>query len=99
MSGPILAGYTVDQFVRRLLVDCMIEQTKQYWLDRALTFENARSRVGDYTGLATAEQIKAQDERLWQIAEACRNAASLCEYGEYREAVEDQFAAVLAETA
>lgn len=99
MSRPTPPRIDIDQFVRRLLVDSMIEATKQYWLDRARTFEDARSRVGDYTGLATDAQIADQDARLGAIAQACRNAASLCEYDDYRDVVRAQLKDVMQEAA
>lgn len=99
MSSPILTGKVLDQFLRRLLIDCLMEQSREYWLERASTFENARSRVGDFTGLATPEQIRDQDERLSEIAQACRNAATLCTYDDYREALEALYGDVLGEAA
>lgn len=99
MSEPTLPRVDLDQFVRRLLVDCMLEATRQYWLSRADTFERAKSRVGDFTGLATAEQIQAQDDRLTAVAQACRNAASLCEHEDFRSVMVAQFAHVLDEVA
>lgn len=99
MTQPTLPRVDVDQFVRRLLVDSMLEATRRYWLDRAETFEAAQSRVGDFTGLATPEQIQAQDERLSAIAQACRNAAFLCEHEDFRSIIVAQFADALDEAA
>lgn len=99
MTEPTMPHVDLDQFVRRLLIDCMLEATKEYWLKRARTFEDAQSRVGDYTGLATPEQIQAQDDRLAATAQACRNAASLCHHADFRSIMIAQFAHVLDEVA
>ena len=78
---------TIDHFVLRLLQDCLAEETATYWRRRAETYEAAMPKPADFTGRATAEDLAAQAERLAQIAQACRNAATLARFGDYRDLV------------
>jgi hypothetical protein len=41
------------------------------------------ARPGDFLGRATAENIRARDERCAAAAEACRRRASLSELSEF----------------
>jgi hypothetical protein len=73
---PDLAAY-LDHFRARVLQDALNEATGAYWNRRAQTFEDARSRPGDYAGEATPEAIAARGARLAGIAQACRARATL----------------------
>lgn len=67
----------LDRFVSDLLTDAMNNASAAHWRQRAQEFEDARPRVGDYPGRATPAQRRARDARLAEIAEACRNHASI----------------------
>lgn len=84
MSGPLPFRLDVDHFVKRLLIDCLLEQTSEYWLKRADDFEKAKPRLGDFNGGLTAEESREKVEELNQIATACRNAAKLARSEEER---------------
>ena len=65
----------IDHMQRRVLQDCIIEQTRRYWIKRAEQFEAARPKHGDFTGRMTREELSAQWCRLTTIANACRSKA------------------------
>lgn len=67
----------VDHFSARVLQDCLTEATSDYWLRRAVTFEAARPRAGDFNGRATPDELAARDERCRLAAELCRHRAGL----------------------
>jgi hypothetical protein len=67
----------------RALADAIIQATAAGWLRRAAMFEAAMARPGDFLGRATAENIRARDERCAAAAEACRRRASLSELSEF----------------
>jgi hypothetical protein len=66
-------------FERRVLLDAFLDADKTYWLSRAAAFEAARPTPGDYTGRATAEEVRARWDALTDAAEACRHRAALAE--------------------
>jgi hypothetical protein len=56
----------------RVLHDAWLEANKAYWERRALAFENARPRKGDYHGQATPQEHQERWARLTATARACR---------------------------
>ncbi|MGH3496299.1 MAG: hypothetical protein ACRDP1_02390 [Nocardioidaceae bacterium] len=74
---PDLTGY-IEHFRARVAQDALNQATSRYWHLRAQTFDDARPQPGDYTGNATPTQIAAQDARLTETAQACRNRATIC---------------------
>lgn len=67
----------VDGFRARVLQDCLTEATAGYWRRRAVTFEAARPRAGDFNGQASRDELSARDERCRLAAELCRHRAGL----------------------
>ena len=67
----------LEQFRARVLADALNEASAAYWLRRAVQFDNARPRPGDYTGAATPQQLAQRDARLAEVAQACRAAADV----------------------
>lgn len=73
-----LAGY-VDHFRARVLQDALTEALRSYWLRRAAAFESAMHRPGkDFPGRRSVDQLAANNRRLAQKAQACRDHASIC---------------------
>jgi hypothetical protein len=60
----------------RVTQDVMLTGTATYWRRRADTFDWARPRPGDYTGQATAGDLRDRDQRLAEAAAACRAHAN-----------------------
>ncbi len=85
----------LEHFGARLLVDAFLEASRSYHLRRALEFDAARSRPGDYVGDATPDEIAARDGRLTSLANACRARASLAPL--QCDEIDDAVALVLAE--
>ena len=77
MDTPDTLTEHVAHFRARVIQDALAEATAAYWVRRAQTFEDARSRAGDYAGEATPERIAARDAELTGIARACRARATL----------------------
>jgi len=73
----LAAGLDFDHVARRVIADALLEATSSWWTARALDFERARSRPGDYLGGASAADIAAADARLSSTAAACRARAQL----------------------
>jgi hypothetical protein len=95
---PFDAGHFRLRVLRHALTEAAAEATAEHWLRRAVTFENARPRPGDYIGRATAQDLAQRDARCAAIAQACRNRASLALTG--AAAPQDALvAAVVAEVA
>lgn len=67
----------VDHFRTRVLQDALAEATADYWRRRALSFETALPRPGDFTGRATPEQIEEQRMRVASTVLACVQRAEL----------------------
>lgn len=67
----------VEHFQRRVLLDALLEAWGPYWERRAEAFEAARPRPEDYHGRATPAELRAQWQRLTEIAAACRARAQL----------------------
>ena len=66
-----------DHFAARVLQDCITEASAAYWKRRAMAFDAARPRPGDFHGRATPAELAERDERCRQAAEFCRHRASL----------------------
>lgn len=72
-----LAEY-VEHFRARVIQDAINTATSSYWLRRAETFENARHRPGiDYAGNATTDRLRTKWYELTEIAQGCRNRATV----------------------
>jgi len=69
--------FDVDHFRARLLMDCLLQATAQYWLRRAQDFENALPRPGDHPGRATPQERAQRTARNAQTALNCRRHAAL----------------------
>ena len=67
----------LEHFRMRVIQDALNEGRRQWWLRRALDFENARPRPGDFNGQATLEELR--DRWVWctEIAKACRARAEV----------------------
>lgn len=72
-----LAEY-VEHFRARVLQDALTEALRSTWLRRADAFEAAIHQPGDFPGQCSVGQIEANNRRLAQKAQACRNHASVC---------------------
>lgn len=78
MSAPAGLDGAVDQFTRRLLIDCLNDATRTYWLRRAEIFEAARPRPDEFHGASSRDTLRQQWYRLTATAAACRARAKLC---------------------
>lgn len=67
----------IEHFRARVLMDCLLQATSEYWLRRAEDFEAALPRVGDYPGRATPEERAQCMARNAQLAINCRRHATL----------------------
>lgn len=67
----------VEDMQKRSIQDMITMATANYWDRRAQTFEDARPQPGEFTGLASEDEVRAQDDRLAQLAEMCRFHARL----------------------
>jgi hypothetical protein len=77
-GDSFILGQTVEQFVYRLVTDCLNEATRSYWLRRARDFEDARPTWDDdYHGAAARDELREQWYRLTAIAQACRARAEV----------------------
>lgn len=66
-----------QHFAARVLQDALNEGLAKTWERRARAFDAARSRPGDYMGRASQLDVARRDRRLAEIAQACRNRASV----------------------
>lgn len=67
----------LERFRVRVLQDALAEAEAATWDRRAETFEAARPRPDDFTGLATPDELLAREARLTAVARACRARAAL----------------------
>lgn len=67
----------IEHFRARVLMDCLLQATSEYWLRRAEDFEAALPRPGDYPGQATPEERTQRMARNAQTAINCRRHAAL----------------------
>lgn len=74
-------GY-LAHFQARVIQDALAAALAATWERRAAAFDAARPRPGDFTGLATPEDLAAQDQRLAAIASACRARAAVAWMGD-----------------
>lgn len=86
MTAALPPSY-LQNFRRRVIQDAFNEATASYWRRRAATFEWARPRPpsnqrGGWPGRASATDLRAQDQRLEQIAQACRNMAAVAPWSD-----------------
>lgn len=65
----------VEQFLRRVIADAMLEAEVGYWLRRALDFRQAAARPGDYVGQAKPGEVAEQRARCLATAHACEARA------------------------
>jgi len=84
----------LDHFRARVLQDALNEATAAYWLRRAETFEDARTRPGGPPEDGTSPGA-LDDRRRAATAQACRNKAAFIEM--YPGEIEDLVRAALAE--
>lgn len=73
----LAAPETADRLVVRMLEDALSAALPDFWERRAVTFEDARPRPGDFTGHASRDDLAARDARLTESAAACRAAAEV----------------------
>ena len=69
--------FDVEHFRARLLMDCLLQATSEYWLRRAEDFEAALPRAGDFLGRSTPEERTERMARNAQLAINCRRHAAL----------------------
>lgn len=77
MTEPIRFGDDLLMFTIRLIQNAIDEMTAAHWDRRALDFEDAISRPGDYPGRRSAEERKVADDKCRLIALCCRRHAAL----------------------
>lgn len=70
----------LDNFARRVIQDAMTEGLRSTWERRADEFEAARPKRGDFHGDASRADLLERDRRCAEIAQACRNRASIAEF-------------------
>jgi hypothetical protein len=76
--GPFLSY--LENFHRRVMQDALTEATGSYWLQRAATLDNAVPSPGDYTGLATDDDLDLRRRELQAVVLACRQRAAVASY-------------------
>lgn len=84
----------LNQFVLRLLQDCITEATGTYWIKRAETFEAARPKLDEFYGRADVTEMRRRWQELTEIANACRARAQLAPIA---DEIEEDVAAVWGE--
>lgn len=67
-----------EHFSARVIQDALTEALRSTWLRRAEAFESAIHQPSDFAGLCSIDQIEANNKRLAEKAQACRNHASIC---------------------
>lgn len=77
LGQVVMHAFDADHFRARVLQDCLTEATASYWRRRAVAFEAARPRPGDFNGRVTPDELAARDERCRLAAELCRHRAGL----------------------
>lgn len=65
----------IDALQHRVVQDAIASAMAQTWQRRAVAFDNARPRAGDYSGGATKTDLEARDRDLAATARACRARA------------------------
>lgn len=68
---------TANHFQRRVIQDALTDGWAATWERRARAFEDARPRLGDFTGGLDLEKRRAKYRELTEIAKACRAKAQL----------------------
>jgi hypothetical protein len=66
----------LEHFSRRFVQEVIEDATAAYYL-RAQAFEAAKPKPDDYHGDATREDLRAQWQRLDELATACRARAQI----------------------
>lgn len=72
-----IADIDLEPMARRLLAEAFTSAIPGQWEARARVFESCRPKRGDYFGRATRAQVAAQDQRMAELAAACRLHAAL----------------------
>lgn len=72
-----IADIDLETMARRLLAEAFTSAIPGQWEARARAFESCRPKRGDYFGRATRAQVAAQDQRMAELAAACRLHAAL----------------------
>lgn len=75
----------IDQTLHDALLEALLAGERAWWKKRAQQFLDARPRPGDFRGLASDEDLRAQHRRLTDIARACRARAQVSPVDDIRE--------------
>lgn len=67
----------LDMFLRRVIVDALLEADACYWERRAEVLDGAAPRVGEFHGQATRDELNAAWRRCHADARRCRAHAAL----------------------
>lgn len=67
----------LDNFVRRMIVDCLCNAMPEVWERRAAVFDAAAPRPDDFHGRATKEELSEARRRCQLDARRCRSHAQL----------------------
>lgn len=70
----------LDRIAYRVVQQAFTDALRWSWEQRADEFEAARPKRGEFHGNATREELLDRDRRLAEIAQACRNRASIAEF-------------------
>jgi len=77
MPASATSEVYLDHFRARVIQDAFAEATADYWRRRGVTFEAARPRRGDFHGHAARADLQRRQDRLTELAAACRAAAQV----------------------
>lgn len=66
-----------EQVLRSALSEAYLDGWHATWKRRARALDDARPRVGDFTGRATRDELRARWHSLTRAAEACRAHARI----------------------
>lgn len=67
----------LDNFVRRVVLDCLLQAMPETWERRAAVFDAAAPRPDEFHGRATREELSAAWRRCRADADLCRRHAAL----------------------
>ena len=74
MSGSDTA---LQDFVKRVIVDCLLQAMPETWERRAAVLDDAAPRPDDFHGRATKEELSEAWRRCHRDAKRCRDHAQL----------------------
>lgn len=88
----------LDNFVRRVVLDCLLQALPETWDRRAQVLDAAAPRPDEFHGRATRDELSAAWQRCHHDAALCRRHAALLRSCR-ASAWEDDFTSIIDEEA